>query len=196
MARNLTPPTNFLKNSRTLCFLIKSSKKSENTPNYAIGRIGQKIRFCRTPKIIPAALNRLIGGRRASRGADMKLFLKVISQAFLLCTRIYIFEKNIFWSQVKSRSVSMFSFQTAQIITFRWTFLIFDGFWIFSTGQLPDFQKPFLKCLQLPFMPPLSTVLDHVFLDGLGHEAPLDSLLKFWTRKKFASEIPLHESYK
>ena len=27
-------------------------------------------------------------------------------------------------------------------------------------------------------MPPLSIVLNQVFLDGLGHEAPLDSLLK------------------
>ena len=37
---------------------------------------------------------------------------------------------------------------------------------------------------------------DQVFLDGLNHEAPLDSLLENLMKKHFASEIALHESCK
>ena len=87
------------------------------------------------------AQNRLIGGRRASRRANMELFSKVISQAFLLCTRIDIFEKNVFWSQVKSWFVSMFSFETAQSITFWATFWIFDDFSIILDWSASWFQK-------------------------------------------------------
>ena len=50
------------------------------------------------------------------------------SQAKLLCTRIWFFEKIRFSPQVKSWFVGIFSFQTAQIITFWGTFLIFDDF--------------------------------------------------------------------
>ena len=89
----------------------------------------------------------------------------------------------------------MFSFQTAKVITFWWIFVFFLTFQHFSTGWLPYFRKLFLRLLKLPFMRPLSLVLDHVFLGHLGHESPLNPLLKFLVKKQFASEIALHKSW-
>ena len=71
--------------------------------------------------------------------------------------------------------------------------MTFRSFWV---DQPPDFKKSILKIVYLPCMPSLSSVLDHLFLDGLGHEAPLDSVLKIFMKKHFASEIALHESCK
>ena len=90
---------------------------------------------------ISGAQNRHIGGRRASRIANMEQFWKVISQAFLLCTRIDIFGENVFWSQVKSRFVSMFSFETVQTITFLATFFIFEDFSIILGWSASWFLK-------------------------------------------------------
>ena len=92
MARNLTPPTENVENSTTLCFLSKRSKKSENSPNYAIGRITQKLSFGRIPKNIPAALNRVIKSTLYCRYGDFDAIYETLSQAILLCTRILFFE--------------------------------------------------------------------------------------------------------
>ena len=142
------------------------------------------------------AQNRLIGGRRASRRANMELFLKVISQAFLLCTRIDIFEKNVFWSQVKSWFVSMFSFETAQSITFWAAFLIFDDFSIILDYSASWFQKISFENIIFAIHVTTFNRFGPYFSRWFEAWGPPRFTFEILSANKIASEIALHESCK
>ena len=178
MARNLTPPTGNANNSRTLCFLKKCANKSENSPNYAIGRITQKLSFGRIPKNSPAAQNRLIGGRRASRRADMEQFSKVISQAKLLCTRIRFFENFYFGIQIKNCDNLEISSETAKVISFSATFFKILRFSEILSWTASWFLKIRFGIIIFTIHATTFSRLNYVFLDHLGHELPLVSFLK------------------
>ena len=142
------------------------------------------------------AQNRLIGGRRASRRADMEQFSKLISQAKLLCTGIHFFENFSFEIQIKNCDDLEISSETAKVISFSATFFKMLRFskilsWTASWFLKNIFGFPLFAITLTTFYS-----LEPFFLSHLGHESLLNSVSIFWWKINSPCNFALHKSWK